>query len=158
MTVQEASQLIDQLSILKFFPAQPNARAALVVKLMGWCRGTDRATPLDQAEWLIDAATELDEYPGPKTLHTMLVDKFYPAGAMATYQGPKPTEIECHSCNDTGTIQDLKGVHDWCTCKAADGIRADLPDWLATLNRFRAVPARRKEKLTTAQFESRIGL
>jgi hypothetical protein len=159
MTLNQALAQVERLSALKRLPNGAAVRAELAGKLMEWCRGTKRATPLEQAQWLIDkVTTELDEYPGPQTLHAMLIDRFYPAGPAAVYRAPEPVPIECPLCRDNGWIEDSEGMNDWCQCAAAAALRAELPGWLDTLNRHGARKPKPRVKLTAAQFEARIGL
>jgi hypothetical protein len=159
VTLNQALAQVERLDTLRRRLPTPAARVELADKLMEWCRGTKTATPLQQAQWLVDKViTELDEYPGPQTLHAMLIDRFYPSGPAAVYRPPEPVPIECPVCRDNGWIEDAEGINDWCQCRAAAAMRAELPGWLDTLNRHGARKPKPRGKLSTVQFEARIGL
>lgn len=71
MTIAESMKIIDELSVLKFFPTLPAARAALAGKLIEWCDGK-----LERARWLADQVDTISEYPGPQKLAEMVRGKF----------------------------------------------------------------------------------
>lgn len=137
MTIEEALEIIEELSVLKFFPSGSSARGKLATMLDKWCGGD-----IKQARWLLDSGIDgMDEYPGPETLRKLIADKFKPAGPMAPYSleaGGIAVVIECVTCHDTGTVE-INGRHAWCSCAYAVKLREDIPNWLdlANSSRFR---------------------
>lgn len=137
MTIEEALEIIEELSVLKFFPSGSSARGKLATMLDKWCGGD-----IKQARWLLDSGIDgMDEYPGPETLRKLIADKFRPAGPMAPYSldtNQESPPVDCVICRDTGTVE-INGRHCWCSCKSAIGLREDIPNWLdlANSSRFR---------------------
>ncbi len=73
MTPRGAQKAVDRLSLIRFFPADPGARAVLMEELGGMCESDE------QAEWLSQRATEqCDEWPGMKGLWQIYFTKFPP--------------------------------------------------------------------------------
>ena len=74
MTAKKALQLVSSMSVLKFFPSEPGARAMIAQMLIRIC-GTE-----ERAEWLVNRVLVLyDEWPGPMELRAVLCSKFQPA-------------------------------------------------------------------------------
>lgn len=150
MTIPEALEIIEELSVLKFFPAGSSARAKLATMLEKWCKGD-----IKQARWLVDHGIDgMDEYPGPDTLRKLIADKFRPSGPLAPYVGfhqPSAFEMDCNRrregkepevlpalncelCEDSGTVM-ADGRHAWCSCHRAIEMQRETPGWLEMLNR-----------------------
>jgi len=71
MTYEEAATLVGQLAMLKFFPSDEFARAALVRMLREMC------ATFEQGQWLIDRALEwYSEWPGPRELRVLYNYRF----------------------------------------------------------------------------------
>jgi hypothetical protein len=160
VTEEQALEYVDELAVLKRFPTQPNARLVLAKRLVDWCRGTPKVFPSEQAKWLVKAVAELDEYPGPHSLHKMIEDKFYPAGATAVYKSPNygPPVVDCKACNDWWTFKDpATGKFVWCDCRNAREMREENPTWLEAVNRFPGVDKPTPlHLLSEAAFKKRI--
>lgn len=73
---------IDELALLRFFPPDPGARAALIgllARMVGNCPlyGTN---PAQRLHWLTQAMlTHYNEWPGPETLRAVYCTRFKPA-------------------------------------------------------------------------------
>lgn len=95
--VRRAAEQIAKLTLMKFFPVDPQARTALVQLICGMAQTNE------QVEWLVRRALTLfNEWPGPRELRALYCSKFRPAdGAEANsalypsheYGGGFPSEL-----------------------------------------------------------------
>jgi len=157
MTLKESLQIIDEISILKFFPGSPVARATLAQKLIEWCDGD-----LKRAVWLSEKGIAgMDEYPGPSTLRQLIRDKFNPSGCLAPYSLERPMPevlppLDCEKCSDTGSRM-VDGRHVWCNCRAAEQLRAEIPNWIEISNRYRGTRSSRLvEEIRAAEVQKKL--
>lgn len=143
MTLSEACDIVDDISVLKFFPSNPAAKGALANKLIEWCRGDIR-----QARWLVDKGIEgMDEYPGPATLQRIIAEKFRPSGPLATTAPLERSLPDCALCGDLGTRYDEAArTNVWCACEQATRVHLETPDWLTTVNRLRGSKQREEDR------------
>ncbi len=73
MTPRGAQRAVDRMSLMKFFPADPGARAILMEDLGGIC-ATD-----EEADWLARRALDLcPEWPGVKPIWQIYFSKYSP--------------------------------------------------------------------------------
>ena len=73
MDVKLASEKIAELTLMKFFPAEKQARAALVQMVCGM------ATTNEQVDWLVRRALALyNEWPGPRELRALFCSRWKP--------------------------------------------------------------------------------
>lgn len=73
MNVKNVAGIVAELGMLKYFPADDKARAA-IVKLV-----CNMATTEDQVRWLVNRTVALfGEWPGPKELRAVFCSKFPP--------------------------------------------------------------------------------
>jgi hypothetical protein len=78
--VSKASELVGELSLMKFFPADENARVALVRIVC------EMAENDDQVRWLVRRMLNLyNEWPGPRELRACFCSKFRPADGIHQY-------------------------------------------------------------------------
>lgn len=81
-------EVADGLAIWKLYPSGKD-RGVLAVNLMEWCD-----SKIERARWLLEQVDQFDEYPGPKTLSTMIRDHFKPTGPLAKYESIDPEKPE----------------------------------------------------------------
>jgi hypothetical protein len=80
MTQAEAAMLVEQLALLKMFPADPGARYALRMLLVRMCPS------FEAGQWLVDRALDrFDEWPGPRELRGLLSSRFPPSDGVNAY-------------------------------------------------------------------------
>ena len=74
MNPRVVSELCAELTLLRFFPSDENARAALVLLIGRMCSNEE------QVRWLVQRTMALcNEWPGPLALRQILCSKFKPA-------------------------------------------------------------------------------
>jgi hypothetical protein len=74
LSPEEAVAIRDQFTLMKFFPSDPGARAALSRLLQRMCGS------FDQAQWLVDRALDLyAEWPGTTEVRALYCSHFKPA-------------------------------------------------------------------------------
>lgn len=88
LDVRTAKRAVGSLSLLRFFPADPEARAALAEMLAVMC-------PDDAAcEWLVARTLQLhNEWPGPLELRAVLCSRYRPSDGVEAYSAVWPTGI-----------------------------------------------------------------
>jgi hypothetical protein len=92
MNPRVVSELCAELTLLRFFPSDENARAALVLLIGRMCSNED------QVRWLVQRTMALcNEWPGPLALRQILCSKFKPAdgieaGGSAMFPDGPPSE------------------------------------------------------------------
>jgi hypothetical protein len=79
----QALELVERLTLMRYFPQSPHAWAALAEELQDWCTGTVKETPLEQAQALVKRALREPEctHPGPRDLSSLTGRSRKPAGA-----------------------------------------------------------------------------
>jgi len=75
------------LSLLRFFPQEPEARAAIVTIV---CR---MASNVDQIDWLIKSALAVyDDWPGPRELRALFCSRWNPRDGVKAYSQIYPSD------------------------------------------------------------------
>jgi hypothetical protein len=78
--VKKATEQIAKLTLMKFFPQEKQARAALVEMVCSMAGDNERI------EWLVRRALVLfNEWPGPKELRALLCSRWKPADGVEAY-------------------------------------------------------------------------
>jgi hypothetical protein len=72
----QALELVERLTLMRYFPQSPHAWAALAEELQDWCTGTVKETPLEQAQALVKRALREPEWLGIGELRS-LFDRMY---------------------------------------------------------------------------------
>lgn len=92
MNPKVVAELCGELTLLRFFPSDENARAAIVLLVGRMCSNED------QVRWLVQRVLSLcNDWPGPLVLRQILCSKFKPAdrieaGATASFPEGPPSE------------------------------------------------------------------
>jgi hypothetical protein len=110
--------------------------------LTRWCTGAilnGRVyDPEAQARWLITEIRDTwQAWAGTAAMKQLLDTKFkgHSTGPDQAEPLGTPAPIQCHDCNDTGTIN-RDDAYTWCPCEAGYNTKTALgPEWLDFLNR-----------------------
>jgi hypothetical protein len=85
---KRVAHILGGLTLLKFFPADPNARLELA-KLVGRIAATEQ-----QVEWLVQRMLDLySEWPGPHELRAVLCSRYRPVDGINAVSGSYPDGI-----------------------------------------------------------------
>lgn len=80
VNVKEISSILADLTVLKFFPTEPRARAGITRIVCEMVDPSNRVSPEDQARWLVARIITLfNEWPGPKEMRAVFCSRFRPA-------------------------------------------------------------------------------
>jgi hypothetical protein len=81
MNIEVVSRILGKLSVLRFFPADDTARAAILQMVCSM------ASNEDQVRWLVGRMTSglYSEWPGPREMRACFCSKFKPADAINAY-------------------------------------------------------------------------
>ena len=118
--------------------------------LLKWCQGDAEHSPEEQAEWLIaEASEQMEKWDGYSALRALYCSRFDKRPERPEFRAFENTErppILCTICNDQGVRETAAG---WvrCTCEAGPNV---LPEYLALLNKLRAVPVRSRKPAQSA--------
>lgn len=80
VNVKNATEIVSELCLMKFFPAERGARTALVRMIC------EMAESEEQIRWLVTRALTLyDAWPGPKEMRALFCSKFKPLDGINAY-------------------------------------------------------------------------
>lgn len=78
VNVKEAAQSVEKLSMLRFFPAGPNAQAGIVQL------ACEMAKSNAQIDWLVDRMLKIyNEWPGPREMRACFCNRYPPADGVS---------------------------------------------------------------------------
>lgn len=102
VNVARATQAIARMSLMKFFPSDPDARTALVGMICEMCESNE------QIEWLVKRTIQLhNDWPGPRELRAVLCSKHKPKDGIEAYSDVYvngiPSEDEAKNARIEGT-------------------------------------------------------
>jgi len=85
LSPEEAVVVRDQFSLMKFFPSDPGAKAALSRLLQRMCRS------FEEAQWLVDRALDVyGDWPGTSELRALYCSRFKPMDGIEAYSALFP--------------------------------------------------------------------
>lgn len=132
MTSKEALKLIKGLACLRDYPkGYPDAEGKLADRLMQASGGDLKLATAIVERFEEKSPTLADISEVARELRGIMAA---PANGFQEYEKP---EIVCHTCKDAGVIDGPAG-YAWCTCDQAVKLRDEIPNWLDTMNKFKA--------------------
>lgn len=80
VNVKEISSILAGLTVLRFFPAEPTARAGITRIVCEMVDPSNAIAPEEQVRWLVRRMTTLyNEWPGPREMRAVFCSRFKPA-------------------------------------------------------------------------------
>lgn len=87
VNVKHAAETLGKLSLMKFFPSDQNAQAALVEMVCGFAQDNEKI------EWLVRRALAIfNEWPGPRELRALYCSRWPPSDGQEAYSTLFPAD------------------------------------------------------------------
>jgi hypothetical protein len=87
--IAKIASVLGELAVLKFFPSDDGARAAILRIVVEMIGADPTVSPEDQVEWLVKRMTNglYNEWPGPREFRACFCSRFKPRDGITAYSG-----------------------------------------------------------------------